>query len=269
MMQRRIPLLLLVLCSLCVPRLSFAAPELPPDLLELQVKGIALDPDGNVSIVILEARANHKAFPIWIGQQEAQAIYIEMEEVVPPRPLTHVLLQNVLTDLDVKVVRIVIHALRENTFYASILLQQGPKIHTIDARPSDAIALALGAKAPIFVAPNVLAEVRTVRLSDQESGQPLAKTFGMHLQSLNDDLAHAFHLSNTDGVLVAFVEKGSKTAQHGIRRGDVITSVNGQRIKTVDDVLSTLTNASVPQHVLRVTRDRQAVTILLPRSALE
>ena len=79
---------------------------------------------------------------------EARAIALEMEQVTAPRPLTHTLLQNILTDLHITVARITIHTLRDNTFYASILLQNASTSHTIDARPSDAIALALGDACP-------------------------------------------------------------------------------------------------------------------------
>jgi bifunctional DNase/RNase len=125
---------------------AYAAANVPANLLELQVKGITVDPNGDVPVVILEAPTSHKLFPMWIGKQEAQAIAIELQDVPVPRPLTHMLLKNILTNLQVKVERIVIRDLQDNTFFASIYLQQGQSSHTIDARPSDAIALAIATK---------------------------------------------------------------------------------------------------------------------------
>src|SRR5687768_11658250 len=93
-----------------------AATNVPTNLLELQVKGIIVDPNGDVPVVILEAPTSHKVFPMWIGKQEAQAIAIALQDLPMPRPLTHMLLKNILTNLQVKVERIVIHDLQENTF---------------------------------------------------------------------------------------------------------------------------------------------------------
>jgi serine protease Do len=91
----------------------------------------------------------------------------------------------------------------------------------------------------------------------------------MHMQSLDEQLAQAFHLPTTDGVLVAYVEADSQAARHGIRRGDVITRVDGQPIKTVNDVLVSLTDQAAHQHILLVTRDQGAITIRLDLSAIE
>ena len=127
-----------------------------------------------------------------------------MEGVSTPRPLTHVLLHNILTDLNVKIARIIITDMQENTFYATLLLRQGNKTLTIDARPSDAIALALHVHAPVFVTKKLLDVVRTVTL--QEPAAPLlssTKTLGMHIQNLDATLASFFHLAKADGVLVS------------------------------------------------------------------
>jgi bifunctional DNase/RNase len=257
-------LIFVLLLSLAALGPSLAQPALSPDLLEVQVKGVAMDPQGATPIVILEALEGHQAFPVWIGMQEAQAIALEMEGTSTPRPLTHVLLKNILTDLQVKVRRVAIHDLRDNTFYASILLQQGATTYSIDARPSDAIALALGVKAPIYVATHVLQSVRTVTLSTAATSQTSAKQFGMHMQSLDEKLADVFQLESTDGVLVAFVEEGSPAAQQGMRRGDVITGVNGHHIKDIRELLELFAPDTAHQEiVLQVLRDRHPLLIHL------
>lgn len=249
---------------------SFAAQNVSDEVREMKIKGVTMDPYGNTPIVILEDAEGHQAFPIWIGLPEAQAIVRAMEDISTPRPMTHTLLQNILSDLQVEVSRIVIRDLRSNTFYASIALRQGPKTLMIDARPSDAIALALNVKAPIFVATKVLGSVRTVNLSISPSPQHATKKFGMHLQKLDATLAGAFHLSNTDGVLVAFVETGSQAERHGIRRGDVITDADGKQIHSLQDLLDVFNIKQVGQVlILQVTRDQQAHTIRLFVTALE
>ena len=193
-----------------------------------------------------------------------------VEGIAAPRPMTHVLLQNILHDLHVDVARIIINDLRNNTFYAAILLRQGPHTFTIDARPSDAIALALGVKAPIFVSQKVLGAAGTVNLSRPARPPRLTKKFGMHLQSLDTSLAAVFHLTTTDGVLVAFVETGSRAEHYGIRRGDVITDANGAYIKTVQDFLDLFSTQEMGRElVLQITRDQQARTVRLPLASVE
>jgi len=126
------------------------------DILEMKVKGVTMDPQRDTPVVILEEPQGRLAFPIWIGLAEARAIALEMEGVSTPRPLTHVLLHNILTDLNVKIARIIITDIQDNTFYATLLLRQENKTLTIDARPSDAIALALHVNAPVFVTKKTL-----------------------------------------------------------------------------------------------------------------
>jgi len=254
--------LVLLLFNLAVYRHSVAESPPPSDLLEMKVTGVAMDPQGPTPIVILEALKGRQAFPIWIGMHEAQAIALEIEGTSTPRPLTHSLLKNMLTELRVNVVRVVIHDLRDNTFYASILLQHGATTHTLDARPSDAIVLALGVKAPIYVTPQVLQSVHTVTLSPPVPPPASIKKLGMHIQSLDEKLVDVFHLDSADGVLVSFVEEDSQAERNGIRGGDVITEVDGHHIKGMDDLINPFKDAKVGQEiVLQVLRDRRPLLI--------
>ncbi len=250
------------------PQTGVARQPEPDEVHEMRVKGVTMDPYGQTPIVILEETKGHRAFPIWIGLSEAQAIARALEGIATPRPMTHALLQNILRTLRVDVSRIVINDLRNNTFYATIWLRQGTETLTIDARPSDAIALALSVKAPIFVAPSVLQSVRTVPLGTRSPSGTTAQKFGMHLQSLDANLAQAFQVPRAEGVLIAFVEAGSPAERHGFRRGDVITDVNGNRIKDLQDFLNVFDAASGNQEmVLHVWRDRHPHTIRLSRAA--
>src|SRR5215510_3102584 len=119
--------------------------------IEMTIKGLMVDPVTNVPIILLRDSDGQKVLPIWVGVFEANAIALQIENVSTPRPMTHDLLRNVITDLKGSVERVVVTDLKENTFYALIYLKVGGEIVAIDARPSDAIALALRAKAPIFV----------------------------------------------------------------------------------------------------------------------
>jgi hypothetical protein len=130
--------------------------------IEMRLKGLMIDPITNMPIVVLRDPEGGKILPIWVGVFEANAIALQMENVQTPRPMTHDLLKSLLEGLEAHVERIVVCDLRENTFYASIHLAgaRGPVV--IDARPSDAIALALRTGSPIFVEESVIHEARNI-----------------------------------------------------------------------------------------------------------
>ena len=261
---------IVVLLSVCLSPLSSVSQSLEEDVLEVKIKGVTIDPQGNTPVVILEEQQGHRAFPIWVGLPEARAIMLELEGIPTPRPLTHVLLHNILVDLNVKIGRVIITAMQEETFYATILLRQGNKTLTIDARPSDAIALALHVQAPIFATKKLLEAVRTVTLQESPPSASVVKTLGMHLQNLDATLASFFHLAKASGVLVSSVEAGSQAEQHGIRRGDVITSIDGRPVNDIQDFLATYKEKKVGQEMLcQVTRDRNPLMIRLLRSSRE
>ncbi len=144
-------------------------------MLEMTIKGLALDPSSNTPIVILEDLAKERAIPIWIGPFEAQAIVMKMEDVSVPRPMTHDLIKNILEGIQATVSRIVINDKEDNTFFAVILLSIDGNEVSIDSRPSDAIALALRVDAPIYVAKKVLDETRTIDLSESELEDDIEK----------------------------------------------------------------------------------------------
>ena len=123
---------------------------------EMRVSGVVVDPNTKMPIVVLKDEDEKRLLPIWIGVMEAGAIAAALENVVPPRPMTHDLYANVLSQLGVKVLRVEVTKIESNTFYAEITLSYATQILDIDARPSDAIALALRTKTPIHVADDVV-----------------------------------------------------------------------------------------------------------------
>ncbi len=130
--------------------------------IPMTIKGLMLDPVSNSPIVVLKDDAEETFLPIWVGIFEANAIALHLESVETPRPMTHDLLRNVLSALEATVSQVVINDLQESTFYAKIYLSAAGKDLEIDARPSDAIALALRVKAPILVADHVLEQAQTI-----------------------------------------------------------------------------------------------------------
>jgi bifunctional DNase/RNase len=130
--------------------------------IEMRVSGLTMDPITNTPIVILKDLEEKKAIPIWIGIFEASAIATEIEKITFSRPMTHDLLNDIVKILNTEVVRVEIHDLRNNTFFANIHMLNDGKLIVVDARPSDAIAIALRAGAQIFVDEKVIEKSRNV-----------------------------------------------------------------------------------------------------------
>jgi uncharacterized protein len=140
-------------------------------MLKMEIKGLLMDPVSNMPVVVLRDAANGVFLPIWVGIFEANAIALQMEKITTPRPMTHDLLRNLLSELETKVERIVINDLRDNTFFARIHLLRGETRWNVDSRPSDAIALALRVDAEIFVEEDVLEKSKTLR-PEGDDGDP-------------------------------------------------------------------------------------------------
>jgi bifunctional DNase/RNase len=140
-------------------------------MIEMKVKGLTLDPLTNVPIVILREAEGERSLPIWVGIFEAHAIAREIEEFQTPRPMTHDLIKNIINGVKGKVTRILVSDLRDNTFFAEILLAINGSEISIDSRPSDAIALALRMSAPIFVEEKVLEEAKSIEFTEPEESE--------------------------------------------------------------------------------------------------
>ena len=152
--------------------------------IEMTIKGLMVDPITNMPIVILRDKDGHKVLPIWVGVFEANAIALQIENVTPQRPMTHDLLNNVIHDLKADIKKVVVSDLKENTFYALIHLSIAGETMVIDARPSDAIALALRARAPIFVEDSVIDNAKTVDLTPETGDSERLQKW---LESLDPD----------------------------------------------------------------------------------
>ena len=153
--------------------------------IEVQIRGLMLDPVTNMPIVILKDVASEQVLPIWVGVFEANAIALELEKTATPRPMTHDLLRNITRGLNAVVYKVVVSDLRDDTFFASIFMRQGEEEIVIDARPSDAIALALRWDCPIFIASTVLGQTR--RAESGNDSEIHADQLKMWLENLNED----------------------------------------------------------------------------------
>ncbi|MEO6222593.1 MAG: bifunctional nuclease family protein [Vicinamibacterales bacterium] len=157
-------------------------------LIEMAVKGLMVDPLTNLPIIILRDEVQERVLPIWVGPVEANAIALQIENVSTHRPMTHDLLRHVIEEMGGHLVRTIIHDLHESTFYAFLEIHTGDERLLVDARPSDALALALRAKVPIYVNDQVFEHVKTVDFVPQQVDQDRLQRW---LESLDpDDLGY-------------------------------------------------------------------------------
>lgn len=143
--------------------------------VEMKIRGLMMDPVSQMPIIILKNSDGTTVLPIWVGIFEANAIAMQLEEIISPRPMTHDLLKNVIEGLRAQVRRVVITDLKENTFFAQIHLERNGEALSIDARPSDAMALALRTASPIFVEPRVLDKSETSTDGDSDETERLRR----------------------------------------------------------------------------------------------
>jgi bifunctional DNase/RNase len=154
---------------------------------EMVIYGVSFDLVGKQPIVLLKTADGNKFLPIWIGHPEAAAILMKLQGATTPRPMTHDLVTDMLTQLDAQVVRITVTELRDSTFYAQITVQQDGSEIEIDSRPSDAIALAIRAEAPIFVADRVIEESAIEFEGEEVNEEEIVSEFKQFLENVSPD----------------------------------------------------------------------------------
>jgi bifunctional DNase/RNase len=152
--------------------------------IEMKIRGLMMDPVTNMPIVVLKDVNGDAILPIWVGIPEAHAIAWEIEKVTPPRPMTHDLLRNALQGLNASIVKVIVSELRDDTFYAILCLEQNGNQVCMDARPSDALALALRADCPVFVSEEVL---KHSRMATSGTENMTAEELRRWLEGVNDE----------------------------------------------------------------------------------
>jgi bifunctional DNase/RNase len=161
-------------------------------VVEMTIYGVSFDLVGKQPIVLLKTAEGNRYLPIWIGHPEAAAILMKLQGATAPRPLTHDLLVNMLSELDVEVARVTVTELRENTFHASITVVQNGNELEIDSRSSDAIAVAVRAQAPIFAADDVIEESAIEMEGDEVNEEEIVDEFKKFLDRVSaEDFAEA------------------------------------------------------------------------------
>jgi len=225
---------------LCLLALFFLFPVGPyaaqeTSSVEAKIKTLMLDPTTQSPIVVLETVTDKKLLPIWIDVPEARAIALELDHVATPRPLTHDLIRNIIQGLGATLQRVTITDLRNNTYFAVLFLGLKGQDLQIDARPSDAIAVALRMKAPIYASTQVLAKSKSL-VAPITQTRELQRRLGIQAQDLTLDVATLLDLAFQKGALVVDVARGSVAMAAGMQRGDIITRANDQSIQSAHEL---------------------------------
>ncbi len=190
----------------------------------MKIAGIRGNRASGQVIVILKEEEGLRILPIVVGDDQALAIHLGYEGLPAPRPLTHDLMAQILKAVETQVEKIVITDLREGTYYAEVVLQHSQKKHKVDARPSDAIALALRVDAPIYCSAQLLQQEATPESESDLPPHAIAQGWGFTVQNLTPSLEQFF--GRKTGVLISEVRLDSPAEQAGLRAGDVIIRMN-------------------------------------------
>ncbi len=237
-----------ILLRLCVALMllagSTACRMQGPDAIEVEVRGVGVDPSTNVPVLFLQDKGARRGLPVWIGPNEASVIRMELEHIEPVRPLTHDLLVSILEELDATVERIIVEDLKDTTYIASLVIRAGGRKLVIDCRPSDAVAVALKCKAPLFVSRHLLEKGLFVQLDDRDLDRQVEQRYGVVLQDISPSIARYFDVRDAGGVIVTEVKEGSPAQAAGLLRGDIIRSVDGTAVSSSADLRALLSERS-------------------------
>jgi bifunctional DNase/RNase len=194
--------------------------------MKVKFHNLSVDPQSNQPVVLLADPDEERALIIWIGFFEARAMHSEIKGDAPQRPLTHDLLKQIIQKSDGTFHHIVITQLKENIFYANIVIKRGNDFVEIDARPSDSIVMALKFKAPIYVSKDLFDKM-AVSIKEQTE---IEDEYGLTLQDMTPSLAKYLSYESQKGVLVSNIQKGSRAEKDGIEVGDILVEIDGQPV---------------------------------------
>ncbi len=226
------------------------------DAVRVKVAAVGFDHEGGAPYVQLDDRAGQRSLQIVIGSAEARAILLELHGIKSARPLSDELLASIIARTGNTVDRVEVSEVRDEIYYAKIILDRGR--YAIDSRPSDAIALALEVGAPIYVA-GALMEPRSASAS-QVPVPATASNFGITVQQLTPDLAQYFGVTAGSGVVVANFDRAAGSA--GVQRGDIIVAAGGHPVRTLAE-FAKIASPDASPIALTVRRGAATLTITI------
>jgi bifunctional DNase/RNase len=229
------------------------------DFVAVELSTVGLDGRTGSPVVLLREPLSGSMLPIWVGNNEAQAIALSLHGVIPPRPMTHDLMTSLIGALNAEVEEVVVTELRNNTYFGLVRLRVAgeKKIRDVDSRPSDALALALRTGAPIRVARKILAGIPEFEFIAPEGPNQVVQALGMTVVVATPSLRKEFKLGDRGGVVVTTVAGVAR--EKGMRRGDLILEVNGKPVADPAAFLEAVRTTKPPAQV-RITYSREGDT---------
>jgi bifunctional DNase/RNase len=231
--------------------------RLPSGDVLVEVTAVGFDQRASTSYVQLDDRTDQRSLQIAIGADEARTITLELHGIKTVRPLTNELLGKVIARTGNVVDRVEVTEVRDEIYYAKIIMDDGR--YAIDSRPSDAIALALGVRAPIYVASTLMRSIGAI--ANEGQAPVIAANFGIIVQELTPDLALYFGVKAVSGVVIA--DLGPQAALAGLRRGDLVIEAGGHIVRTPADFAHVASSGGAPV-ALTIRRDGTTNTITIP-----
>ena len=224
---------------------------------EMEVVGVQQVLPSNTPVILLREKEGERLLPIFIGLPEATAIGLTLAGQEPPRPMTHDLLKTILRKTGIVFQKVLVNDLKGGTYYAKIYLSSEGDEFQFDSRPSDAIALALRFHKPIMVSRSLMKGDNTFDLKEIKRPS-VQKIKGITVQDVTAELMVAFKLDGQEGVLVSNIEKSQSS---GLKRGDVIFSVNSKLIRNVSDFRDQISGLTGSLLKLGVQRKGQKIFV--------
>jgi bifunctional DNase/RNase len=233
--------------------------------VSVELSTVGLDGRTGVPVVLLRDPESGSVLPIWVGAAEAQAIALALHGVIVPRPMTHDLMASLLSTLRADVDEVIVHDLRNNTYFGTVRLRVAgdKKIRDVDSRPSDAMALALRTGAPIRVARKILMEPPDIDFIAPEGPNQIVQALGLTVVVATPTLRKEFKLGDRSGVVVTSALGPAR--DKGLRRGDLVTEVNGKPVEAPIAFFDAV-RATPPKSPVRITywRDGDTRVVELP-----
>jgi bifunctional DNase/RNase len=227
-------------------------------LIKVNVYQLSVDPASQQPVVTLVDSAERRAFPIWIGLAEARAIYSELQGMKHFRPLTHDLLARIIDSIHGKIHRIVITHIKDNVFFATLVIKKDGSLIEIDARPSDSIVMALKFDAPIYVTRSLFEKMAIPMGAPQEA----EGHYGLTLQAITRELAKYLSLESDRGVMVSTVIPGSPAERDGVQPGDILVKIEGRPVTDVEAARDLIDKSKDPLKA-KIIRGKQFLNITL------
>jgi uncharacterized protein len=266
--QRSVKMLGLCAMLLCNVGCRADQAQSEEDFRTVEVSTVGMDVLSGSPVVLLRQPDSGEVVPIWVGIAEAQAILRALHGIDVPRPMTHDLMGSLLSHLEVTVVAVVVHDLRDNTYYSRVQIKRADQEKTIDvdSRPSDAIALALRTKSPVRVARKLFIDIPGFEFMPPEGTQQVVRMFGVTVVSPSPELRMRFDLPERPGVVVRDVSVMAEG--YGLEAGDLVVEVNDVKVSTPMEFFDAVMESPRGEPVrLRVLRQEQERTVEIPWDA--